>query len=310
MFIPSHKPMDWMMGPPPKSGLDLYVKRVLIMHECEELLPPYLRFVKGVVDSADLPLNVSRETLQHNPLLSKIKSNLVNRILRTLEETRTGEAEQYQKFYAEFRELLKEGIGTDFTNRERLADLLLLESTKTEPGKFTTLEQYLTGMPTGQDEIFYLIGDSKSQLEHSPYVESYKAAGQEVLLLADPIDEYVMSHLREFKGKSFKAVDRSDDKKDETEEQKAQAAAFKPLLDVLKTKLPEVKDVRLTHRLKESAAILVADEFGPSAHLERLMERMGQAAPAGQFKRILELNPDHPAVHKLKAAERIQPRRP
>jgi molecular chaperone HtpG len=303
MFIPSHRPMDWMMGPPAKSGLDLYVKRVLIMHECEELLPQYLRFVKGVVDSADLPLNVSRETLQHNPLLAKIKSNLVNRVLRTLEEMKTGEREEYEKFYKEFRELLKEGIGSDFSNRERLADLLLLESTRTEAGKFTTLEQYLGAMVAGQDAIYYLIGDSRSLLENSPYLESHKARGEEVLLLSDTIDEYVMSHLSEYKGKKFVAVDRSETDAKETDEQKEKSSQFKPLLEALKPKLTEVKDVRLSHRLKESAACLVADAYGPSAHMERLMQRLGQGAPAGTpgFKRILELNPDHPAVGKLKA---------
>jgi molecular chaperone HtpG len=137
------------------------VKRVLIQHQCEELLPTYLRFVKGVVDSSDLPLNVSRETLQHNPVLAKIKSNLVNRVLKTLEEMKTGEYETYLKFYEEFSQVLKEGVGQDFSNRERLADLLLFESTKTEPGKFTTLEQYLAGMKPSRPRFIYLIGESR-----------------------------------------------------------------------------------------------------------------------------------------------------
>ncbi len=300
MFLPSHRPLDWMMGPPPKSGLDLYVKRVLIMHQCEELLPPYLRFVKGVVDSSDLPLNVSRETLQHNPLLARINSNLVNRILKTLDEMKTGEYETYLKFYKEFRELLKEGVGLDFANRERLADLLLFESTKTESGKFTTLEQYLAGMKSEQKEILYLIGENRAMLENSPYLESAKSAGQEVLLLTDPIDEYVVSHLREYKGKHLKPVDRGEDQTPQSDEQKKQSESFKPLLDALKPRLTEVKDIRLSHRLKESAAVLVADQFAPSAHMERLMHRLGQVPEPGSFKRILELNPDHPAVARLK----------
>jgi molecular chaperone HtpG len=299
MFIPAHRPMDWMMGGQPKAGLDLYVKRVLIQHQCEELLPTYLRFVKGVVDSADLPLNVSRETLQHNPLLAKIKSNLVNRILKTLEETKTGENETYLKFYEEFSQVLKEGIGQDFSNRERLADLLLFESTKTEPGKFTTLEQYIAGMTADQSEIYYLIGESRSLIQNSPYVESFKAKGQEVLLLTDPIDEYVASHLSEFKGKKLKAADKGDVKAEDTDEEKKKSEEFKPLLEGLKKSIGDVKDVRLSHRLKESAACLVADEYAPTAHMERLMKRMGQASEMGAFKRTLELNPDHPAVQKL-----------
>ncbi len=299
LFIPAHRPIDWMMGGQPKAGLDLYVKRVLIQHQCEELLPTYMRFVKGVVDSSDLPLNVSRETLQHNPVLSKIKSNLVNRVLKTLEETKTGEYETYLKFYDEFSQVLKEGIGQDFSNRERLADLLLFESTKTEAGKFTSLEQYIAGMTAEQTDIFYLIGESRSLIENSPYVEAFKAKGQEVLLLTDPIDEYVASHLSEFKGKKLKAADKGDVKTDDTEEQKKKADEFKPLLDELKKAISEVKDVRLSHRLKESAACLVADEYAPTAHMERLMKRMGQTSEMGGSKRTLELNPEHPAVQKL-----------
>jgi molecular chaperone HtpG len=299
MFLPAHKPMDWMMGGPPKAGLDLYVKRVLIQHQCEELLPTYMRFVKGVVDSSDLPLNVSRETLQHNPVLARIKSNVVNRILKTLEETKTGEYDQYLKFYEEFSQLLKEGVGQDFSNRERLADLLLFESTKTEKDKFTTLEQYLTSMTADQTEIFYLIGESKGLIENSPYVESFKAKGQEVLLLTDPIDEYLMSHLSDYKGKKFKAADKGDLPAESSEEEKKKTEEYKPLLEAIKAKISEVKDVRLSHRLKESAAVLVADEYAPSAHLERLVKRMGQGSEAGAFKRTLELNPDHAIVKKL-----------
>ena len=300
MFIPSHRPLEWMMGPPPKSGLDLYVKRVLIQHQSEELLPPYLRFIKGVVDSSDLPLNVSRETLQHNPVLARIKSNLINRVLKTLDEMKTGEREQYEKFFKQFGEVLKEGIGLDFANRERIADLLLLESTKTEAGKHTTLEQYIAGMTADQKEIYYLVGENRSLIENSPYLEAFKAKGQEVLLLTDPVDEYVVSHLGEYKGKRLKAADKGEVEAEQTDEQKQKAEQFKPLLETLKQKLSEVKDVRLSHRLKESAACLVADEYGPTAHMERLMHRLGQTESPMAFKRILELNPDHPAVQKLR----------
>jgi molecular chaperone HtpG len=301
MFIPAHRGIDWLGGPEKKSGLDLYVRRVLIEHECEQLAPPYLRFVKGVVDSADLPLNVSRETLQHNPLLAKIKSNVTNRVLKTLEEMKESDYETYLKFYKEFGLYVKEGAAQDWSNRDRLLDLLLFESTKTEPGKFTTLAKYVEGMQAEQKEIYYLIGDSRNLIENSPYLETFKARGMEVLLLTDPVDEFLVSSIHSYKDKQLKAVDRGDVETDkETEEKrKADAEKYKALLDVLKSKLPDVKDVRLTARLKESAAVLVADEHAMSAHLERLMQRMGRGEEIPPSKRILEINPDHPAVQTL-----------
>ena len=291
MFIPAHRPMDFFYREP-KSGLDLYVKRVLITHECEDLLPTWLRFVKGVVDSADLPLNVSRETLQHHPLLAKIKSNLVNRVLKTLEEMKSGEYETYLKFYREFGPTLKEGIPQDWSNKEKLADLLLFESTRSKPGEFTTLAKYVEGMGSEQKEIHYLIGETREQIENSPYLESFKAKGEEVLLLTEPIDEFVMSSLGEYKEKKLAAADRGQVEKKED-------AKFESLLKVLAAKLPKVKEVRLSGRLKESAAVLVADEHAPSAHFERLMKRAGRAADLPESKRILELNPDHAAVQSL-----------
>ncbi|HEX4795095.1 MAG TPA: molecular chaperone HtpG [Humisphaera sp.] len=299
LFIPSHRGVDWMAGPEKKSSIDLYVRRVLITHECEELAPPYMRFVKGVVDSADLPLNVSRETLQHNPLLAKIRSNLVNRILKTLEETKSGEYETYLKFYKEFGQYLKEGVGQDWSNRERLADLLLLESTKTEAGKFTTLADYIGHMSSDQNEIFYLVGENRAMLENSPYVESFKAKGQEVLLLTDPVDEYLVASLGKYKDKNLKAVDRVDAAA-ESDTLKEQQKQFGKLLETLKGKLDQVKDIRLTDRLKESAACLVADEGAMGAHMERLLQRMGRGEEIPNSKRILELNPDHAAVQTLR----------
>ncbi|MDB5334188.1 MAG: heat shock protein Hsp90 [Phycisphaerales bacterium] len=309
MFLPAHRGMDWMAGPEKKSGLDLYVRRVLITHECEELSPPWMRFVKGVVDSADLPLNVSRETLQHNPVLTKIKSNLVNRILKTLDEMKTGEYETYLKFYKECGTYLKEGAATDFSNRERLADLLLFESTKTDPGKFTTLADYVGRMASEQKEIFYLIGESRELIGNSPYLEAFKDDGREVLLLTDPIDEYLVSSLHSYKEKWLKAADRGDVAKEDSEQKKAKTEQFKSLLDVLKGKIDEVKEVRLSSRLKESAAVLVADEGAMGAHMERLMQRMGREdMPAS--KRILELNPDHPAVIGLRQLSEKNPADP
>ncbi len=299
LFLPKHKPIDFLWREP-KAGLQLYVRRVLIMHECEELLPLYLRFVKGVVDSTDLPLNVSREMLQHNAILAKIRTNLVNRILKTLEDMRDGDYENYVSFYREFGGILKEGITQDWSNRERIADLLLVESTKTEAGKYTTLAKYVQAMPSDQREIYYIVGESRSMLEGSPYLEGFAASGQEVLLLTDPIDEFVMDSLREYKGKHLKAVDRASAQPEDAEKLKEAMRQYKPVLEAIKSKVPEVKDVRLTARLKDSAACLVADEHGPSAHMERLMERMGRKDEMAAAKRILELNPEHPAVQAIR----------
>ncbi len=307
LFLPKKRGFDWMAGPEKKSSIDLYVRRVLIQHECEEVIPPYLRFVKGVVDALDLPLNVSRETIQNDPRLVKINNNLVNRVLKTLEDLKANEAEKYQEFFKEFGSYLKEGAATDFANRERLADLLLFESSKTEAGKFTDLAKYVEGMKLEQKEIYYLTGDSRELLENSPYLEAFKARGEEVLLLTEPIDEYLVSSLHTYKGKDLKPVDRGDvGEKPDEEQKKAAAEKLKGLTEALKLKLAnDVKDVRVTTRLKESAAVLVADEHAMSAHMERLFQRMGRGEEVPATKRILELNPEHPVVQALqKLAEK------
>jgi len=309
LFIPQKRGFDFMAGPEKKSSIDLYVRRVLIQHECEQVIPAYLRFVRGVVDSADLPLNVSRETLQHNPLLAKIKSNLANRVLKTLDELKDAEYETYLKFYKEFGSNLKEGAAQDWSNRERLADLLLFESTRTEPGKYTTLAKYIQTMPTGQKDIYYLIGENRAMLEHSPYLESFRSRGQEVLLLTDPIDEYLVASMHAYKDKPLKAADRGEieEDKEAQEHRKAESEKFKDVLQVLQAKVPEVKEVRLSSRLKESAACLVAEEGAIGAHMERLLQRMGRGEEVIASKRILELNPDHPAVQFLRKLAEANP---
>lgn len=299
LFVPSKKPFDFMWREP-KSSVQLYVRRVQIMHDCEQLLPTWLRFVKGVVDSSDLPLNVSRETLQHNAVMTRIKNNLVNRVLKSLEEMKTGEYDKYVSFFEEFGPLLKEGISQDFEHRARLADLLLMQSTRTEAGKYTTLADYLKAMPADQKEIYYLVGETREQLDSSPYVESFKAKGQEVLLLTEPMDEFVVNSLPDYQGKKLKASDRGKLEADAADESlKAAAEKMKGLLETIKSKLTGVKEVRLTHRLKDSAACLVADEFAPSAHMERLLRRAGRGDEAPATQRILELNPDHALVQGL-----------
>jgi molecular chaperone HtpG len=296
LYIPAHKPMDLMWGDA-RRGLQLYIQRVFIMDDCKALLPLYLRFIRGVVDSPDLPLNVSREMLQQSAPLEKIRSNLVNKILNTLDEMKKNEHDAYVSFFAELGDLVKEGVVQDWANRGRIADLLLFESTKTEPGKFTSLEQYVAGMKNEQQEIYYLIGESREMLDHSPYVESFKANDQEVLLLTAPIDEFVVQHHTEFKGKKLKAADKGTVAQTPVDE--ARKKTFQPLLDSLQEKLDEVKEVRLSSRLKESAACLVADEGDMGAHLERMIQRMGKGHELAPAKRILELNPDHAAVQAL-----------
>jgi molecular chaperone HtpG len=311
LFVPRKRGWDWLAGPEKKSSIDLYVRRVLIQHENEQVAPPYLRFAKGVVDATDLPLNVSRETLQHDPRLGRIRTTLVGRVLKALEEMKAEAYENdYLPFYKEFGGYLKEGVGQDFTNRERLADLLLLESTKTDAKdgakRYTTLAQYVGRMGADQKEIYYLIGESREMIEHSPYLEAFTARGEEVLLLTDPVDEYLVSALHEYKGKRLKAVDRADAQAPEVD--KAKQEQFRPLLDALKAKLAdEVEDVRLSSRLKESAAVLVAEGGAIGAHLERLLQRMGRGEELPPTKRTLELNGDHPAVQALRKLQQDNP---
>jgi molecular chaperone HtpG len=296
LYLPAHKPFDLIWGDS-KKGLQLYIRRVFIMDDCEAMLPIYLRFVRGVVDSPDLPLNVSRELLQQSAPLEKIKSNLVNKILRTLEEMKNNEYEAYVSFNKELGMFLKEGVYQDRANREQLAQLLLLESTRTEPGKFTTLDQYLIAMPAEQKEIYYLIGENRELIEHSPFLESFKERGQEVLLLTEPIDEFMVQSLTEFKGKKLKAADKGQLDGSAIDDEKKKR--FQPLLDFMKEKISDIQEVRLSNRLKESAACLVADEWAMGAHMERLMQRLGRAAEMPISKRALELNPDHPAVNAV-----------
>jgi molecular chaperone HtpG len=296
LYVPAQRPFDLLFGDQ-RKGLHLYIQRVFIMDNCEALLPAYLRFVKGVVDSPDLPLNVSREILQQSAPLEKIKSNLINKLLATLDEMKRKEYDAYAGFYKELGPVLKEGVGQDWDNRERIAGLLLFESTKTDRGKYTTLDQYIEAMPVSQSEIYYLIGENRELIENSPYLETFKANRQEVLLLTDPIDEFVTGALVEFKGKKLKAVDKGEVSAADVDEVKKKE--FQGLLDYMKGKLTEVKDVRLSNRLKESAVCLVAAEGEMGAHMERLMARLGREKDFPVSKKILEVNPNHRAMQAI-----------
>lgn len=305
-FIPAQKPFsfDWEE---PTAGLKLYVQRVLIMERCEQLLPFYLRFVKGVVDSADLPLNVSREILQQNPLLDVIQKSVVKNVLDTLGGMKNVEFDKYLTFYKGLGTILKEGLTRDYANREKIADLLLFESANTAEGMYTTLAEYVEKMPADQAEIYYLIGDNAATLRRSPYLEAFRAKGRDVLLLADPIDEFALPGLNEYKGKKLHAADRGAAPAD------GNIAAdvkdrFAAVLSSFKEKLPEVADVRLTTRLTESAACLVAEGAAMTAHLEQLMERAGRGE--GRTKRVMELNPGHAAVEAACELQRQNPSDP
>jgi molecular chaperone HtpG len=258
--------------------------------------------VRGVVDSSDLPLNISRELLQHNPLLDRIRKDVVKSVFKVLERMKENEYEKYVSFFKELGPVLKEGVGRDRENRDRIADLLLFESIKTPKGSFTTLAKYVEAMPAEQPEIYYLIGETRELIEHSPYLEAFRARGLDVLLLTDPVDEFILPALAEYKGKRLQAADRGElpgDKADETKKTES-AGQYQKLFDHLKGKLPEVGDVRLSSRLKESAACLVASEGAAGAHLERLMQRLGRGDELPESKRVLELNGEHPAVQALR----------
>ncbi|MFU8780331.1 MAG: molecular chaperone HtpG [Kiritimatiellia bacterium] len=297
LFLPAQRPFDYYTTDP-KPRVQLYVNRVFITDACENLLPQYLRFVKGVVDSSDLPLNVSREMLQDNPMVRKIESNLVKRILGALEDLKTKEYDKYLTFFKAFGATLKEGVARDYANREKLAGLLLFQSLRTDDGKYLTLDDYISQMPEDQKEIYYLCGERMGALRQSPYLEVFKDKGQDVLLLDEPVDPFFAESIGEYKGKHFKAVDHGA-LADAPAVDEAHTKAFEKLLKYLGDAIEEVKEVRLSSRLRESAACLVADEGQMSAQMERLMKQFG--GETGEAPRILELNPDHEAVKAVLA---------
>jgi molecular chaperone HtpG len=292
LFIPSHAPMD-IFYKDFKIGPMLYVKRVLIMHNCEELVPPYLRFLRGVVDSSDLPLNVSREILQNNRMVGVIKKNIIKKTLDALQKMKTNDYDKYAEFFRSLGRVLKEGIHFDFERKEEIASLTLMESTGTEAGKFTTLDEYIERMKPDQKEIYYITGPSRVEVEKSPYLESLRDKGFEVLLMTDEVDDIIFASLIEYKGKKLRNVLKgevdlgAEEKKDEDEKK------YSGLLGLIKEELKEkVSDVRLSGRLTDSPCCLVAAEGGMDHNLEALLKSMGQDVPAS--KKALEINPAHP----------------
>lgn len=305
LFLPEHAPHD-LFTQGYRRGLQLYVKRVLIMDDCEALLPPYLRFVKGVVDAQDLSLNVSREILQQDRHIRMIQRRLTKKVLSTVKDLRAKDAERYATFWREFGAVVKEGLLSDTENRDAILAVATFASTHAEDEP-TTLQQYVERMGDGQDDIYYMTGESRESIENSPHMEAFRAKGVEVLLLTDPVDEVWVDAVGEFEGKRLRSVAKGevdlDAQGDEAagEEREKQGEEFAALLGWMKEQLgDEVKDVRLSSRLTVSPACVVSDAHDLTPALESMYRAMGQEVP--QTKRILELNPDHLLVKGLNQA--------
>ncbi len=301
LYVPAKAPFD-LWNRDKRGGVKLYVKRVFIMDDAEALMPVYLRFVKGVIDSADLPLNVSRELLQESRDVKAIREGSTKKVLSLLEDVAENDKDKYADFWGQFGVVLKEGVGEDHSNQERLAKLLRFSSTHADSG--VSFADYLGRMKEGQDAIYYVTADTVATAKSSPQLEIFRKKGIEVLLLTDRVDEWMLSHLYEFDGKPLTSVAKGGVDlgalQDEAEKQAAEqtAEAFKPVLDRLKTALgSRAKDVRTTTRLVDSPACIVVDEGDMSSHLARLMKQAGQSAPASQP--TLEVNPEHALVKRL-----------
>ncbi|NVZ21592.1 molecular chaperone HtpG [Pseudomonas costantinii] len=304
LYVPARAPFDLYQREAPK-GLKLYVQRVFVMDQAESFLPLYLRFIKGVVDSNDLSLNVSREILQKDPIIDSMKSALTKRVLDMLEKLAKNEPEQYKGFWKNFGQVMKEGPAEDFANKEKIAGLLRFASTHEEGGEqVVSLAEYLARAKEGQDKIYYLTGETYAQVKNSPHLEVFRKKGIEVLLLTDRIDEWLMSYLNEFDGKSFVDVARGDldlgnlDSEEEKKEAEEVAKAKEGLVERIKASLGEaVSEVRVSHRLTDSPAILAIGEADLGMQMRQILEASGQKVP--DSKPIFEFNPAHPLIEKL-----------
>ncbi len=305
LYIPAKAPFD-LWDREHRRGIKLYVRRVFIMDDAEQLMPNYLRFVRGVIDSADLPLNVSREILQQSKDIDAIRSGSVRRVLGMLEELAENHKDKFATFWQEFGRVFKEGIGEDFANRERIAKLLRFASTLTDSeAQEVTFADYISRMKEGQDKIYYVTADTFAAAKNSPHLEVFRKKGIEVLLLAERIDEWMVGSLHEFEGKSLQSVAKGEldlgKLADEAEkkEQEKESGEHKDFVEKIQKALGErVKEVRVTLRLTDSPACLVADQHELGANLERLLKAAGQKVPS--TKPILEINPRHPLVQRLK----------
>src|SRR5271163_1499219 len=308
LFIPSHAPFD-LFSRDATIGINLYVKRVFIMGDCDQVMPEYLRFIKGVVDAQDMSLNVSREILQQDRQINAIRRRLTKKVLSAIKDLQSERPEDYRTFWSQFGKVLKEGLMLDFDNQETLLAVSSFASTHSDD-ELTTLAEYIERMKDGQEQIYYATGESRQQLLNSPHLEAFKAKGYEVLLLTDPVDEIWVGQVTEFDGKPLHSVakgeidlDTEEEKTAHEEERKEQEKDFADLLTWLKETLSDqVKEVRLSTRLTESPACLITDAFEITPALARLYRASGQDIPVG--KRILELNSNHPLVIGLRDAHK------
>ncbi|MCB1772275.1 MAG: molecular chaperone HtpG [Gammaproteobacteria bacterium] len=306
LFVPSRAPFD-MWDREQKHGVKLYVRRVFIMDEADKLMPHYLRFVKGVVDSDDLPLNVSREILQHDKKIDSIRSANVKRVLGLLEKMARDDAEQYQKFWGEFGNVLKEGPAEDFGNREKIGGLLRFATTRSEgDAQNVSLDQYIERMTEKQEKIYYITADTLSAARNSPHLEVFKKKDIEVLLLTDRVDEWLVSHFTDYKGKHLQSVAKGEldlgELEDQEDKEKVEKATeeHKHLIERVKTALGDsVKEVRVSSRLTESPACLVVGDYDMSQNLARVLKQLGQDAPMPTP--IIEINLDHPLLNRMDA---------
>ncbi|MBQ7404460.1 MAG: molecular chaperone HtpG [Lentisphaeria bacterium] len=306
LFIPSQCPFDFNFPGRKRNDLQLYIRRVFISDDCKGLLPNYLRFVAGVVDSSDLPLNISRETLQDNPMIGKINKAITKRVLTELDNLLKNKREEYTEFFKNFGPLLKEGTHEDYANAEKLRNLLLFETMNKPATEYSTLKEYIAAMPGDQKEIYYMTGDSREYMEASPHIESFKKAGYDVLMLHEPIDEWVVQAIPEFDGKKLVSVAKAKISADsaamkelnEKAEKAANEQGGKDLISKVKEVLADkVKDVRFSGAMTESVSRLSGEENDPSPHMQRIMKALNQ--PVVEVKRILELNPSHPLIEGL-----------
>lgn len=299
LYIPSHAPFDlWQQEV--KHGLKLYVKRVFIMDDAAQFLPRYLRFVKGIIDTSDLPLNISREILQDNKLVDSIRSACTKRILSMLEKMSSDEADKYQAFWDQFGLVLKEGPVEDFANRESIAKLLRFASTQsTNEKQSISLTDYVSRMKEGQDKIYYVTASSFNAAKNSPHLEIFKKKGIEVLLLSDRIDEWLIGYLSEFDGKKLQSISKGKLELDDNQEEiKEQEKTYTPMLEQMKKILGErIKDIQLTNRLTNSPACIVADEHDMGLEMQRILQAAGQKMP--ESKPIFEINPEHQLIKRL-----------
>ncbi|HVW85670.1 MAG TPA: molecular chaperone HtpG [Bryobacteraceae bacterium] len=311
LYIPAKAPWDlYYMNA--EMGLRLFARRVMIMEKCEDLLPRYLRFIRGVVDASDLPLNISRQRLQQDHHIARMRKRLTTKVLDTFKDLFDKEHDEYVKFWNEFGRAIKEGVSSDFENKDKIVPLLLFQSSN-DPEKLTSLRDYVSRMKPEQEEIFYLTGESRALIENSPHLEAVKEKGYEVLFMTEPVDELVLQYVTEFEGKKLKSVGKGDiqlgtekEKEEARKELDEKKEEFRPLIEFLEKQLDQqVKQVRLSSRLTNSPACLVVEDHDYSPMLERALGKAQGDAP--KQKRVLELNPKHPLISRMRERQSSAP---